>query len=254
MGEQTSPPQAAPVSTNASRPQRRSSGWILAGCVLACGIAIFVAGYPYYRKLRLINEIERIHGMTANQGRMPPEWVSPLLSAVGEPRASQLSELFFDDLDVVKLPDSAPHRTLASATWILKELSRHPSLRRLLISNTQLSSDDLQALRHLTSLEELSLSGCTLEPPGLEALSGMTNLESLDLSDVEVTDADLKHIASLPHMKTLLLTGTLVTDAGLPELKKLKTLRNLDLTRTSVSEETSKKLVDTTPGLDISDD
>lgn len=254
MGEPTSSVPTASASPNAPRSHRRSGWWIVGGCVFACGIAIVVAGYPYYRKRKLINEIERIHGMTANQGQLPPSWITPLLSAIGEPRASQLSELIFDELDVVKLPDSTPDQPLPGSTWILNELARHPKLRRLLISNARLSSDDLQAMRRLISLEELSLAGCSLDPPGLEALSGMAQLQKLDLSDVSVTDADLKHITSLPHLHSLLLTGSQVTDAALPELSKLKTLRHLDLTRTSVSEETSKKLVESTPGLDISDD
>lgn len=237
------------------RPRKKTSAWwILGGCTLAMLIGVCVWGYPYYRKSRLMYEIDQEYGLAVSSGARPPNWVAPLLNWLGEPQASQVSQLFFEDLVMVRLNAEATSIPSDRLTWILKELARCPRLRRLELTLLHLTADDTQSIGRLAGLEKVAVVRCSLAPPHWEFLSGLTSLRELDLSDCEFADTDAGFLAPLSSLHSLNLSGTQVTDKALPELKKLRALRDLDLTGAQVTESACRELVETTPGLDITDD
>lgn len=97
---------------------------------------------------------------------------------------------------------------------------REGNVIRLRLDRMRLSSDDFEALEHLTSLENLWLWG------------------------VNVTDDDLQHLKKLPHLRGMSLTRTDVTDAAVDVLLEFPALRTLCLGEVNVTPEAVARLKD----------
>jgi hypothetical protein len=100
------------------------------------------------------------------------------------------------------------------------ERDREGHVIRLRLDRMQLSSDDFEALEHLTTLENLRLWG------------------------VNLTDDDLQHLQKLPHLVAMSLTRTDVTDAAVDVLLEFPALRTLCLGDVNVTPEAVARLKD----------
>jgi hypothetical protein len=102
----------------------------------------------------------------------------------------------------------------------LEALNLFPRLRRLGLSQTAVTDDDLRHLNGLTELETLSLRDTKITDQGLEHLKGLTGLKTLELGGTDITDEGLKLVEKLTNLETLDLEKTRVTDAGVRQLQQ----------------------------------
>ena len=113
------------------------------------------------------------------------------------------------------------------ATQVLdKEMTEGKSqnngfVRRVDLSNSQVTDAGLEYLRGLPQLTELNLSGTQVSDAGLEYLKGLRYLERLYLNGTRVSDVGLEYLKRLPELKCLGLGDTRVSDGGLKNLKCL---------------------------------
>jgi hypothetical protein len=157
-----------------------------------------------------------------------PTWMRQLLG----------DDFFFDVLNV-----DAGDFTDKTMTH-LAQLSR---LKRLGLTDTQVTDAGLAHLEGLTNLEWLSLSGTQVSDAGMERLRGLGHLRSLDLDYTQITDAGLAHLEGLTSLQQLQLIDTRVTDDGLEHLEGLVNLKELYLWHTQVTSEGAKKLREALP-------
>ena len=92
------------------------------------------------------------------------------------------------------------------------------------------------------SLKKIDLSDSAISSSGLATLADCRYLEQLNLMDTHVTDAGLAHLSSLPKLRRLSLDRTPITDDGLAHLGKLPFLRELSLSRVKISSDGAKHL------------
>ncbi|MEM9062809.1 MAG: leucine-rich repeat domain-containing protein [Pseudomonadota bacterium] len=123
-------------------------------------------------------------------------------------------------------PNGTDNKTRALTT-LPREIAEFSELRKLFLSNTQVS--DLSPLAGLSGLQELFLNNTQVSD--LSRLAGLSGLQVLSLSNTQVRD--LSQLAALSGLQSLHLTNTHVDDssplAGLTGLKSL----NLDSTQIS---------------------
>ena len=111
-----------------------------------------------------------------------------------------------------------------------------PQLKKLRISQNQVTAEGLAHLANLSQLEELDLSqNSQLFDDALAPLGSITSLTKLNLWLVAITDEGVKHLASLTNMNWLNLDQTQLTDAGFARLKQLPNLKYLNVANTSIS-------------------
>ena len=179
------------------------------------------------------------------------------------PGPAWLRELIGDDYSrTVVAVIIRPEATIQKS--VLDELAKLPYVREFGLMGdlwrTEISDNDLAALREFHQLEWLNLvdvhlSGsilATLSYPGrlkilrlngtdaddaaLKYCEKMMLLEILDLGGTRVTDVGLVHLRNIKNLDDLRLNDTRITDAGLEHLHGLKKLTYLHLQRTRVSE------------------
>jgi Leucine-rich repeat (LRR) protein len=159
-------------------------------------------------------------------------------------KLTQLTHLNLGDTAIgpglVYLKDLRPLKYLNLA------MNRHPQMDRHLTNIADLTEiEELylggptmtdQALVHLTKmtqLKKLHLSQSNVTGSGLPNLVGLTQMEELDMENSQIGDTGLVHIGKMPNLRKLNissnpLTGK-VTDAGLAHLKDLKLLEDIVL-------------------------
>lgn len=127
---------------------------------------------------------------------------------------SQESELYIDDL------------ALGDANW--RHVAKNSSLRRLMVSSSDLNDQALVALAKSKTLVDLDIANCPITEAGLRQIADFTNLESLRLSKVPLNDEGLKHFAKLAKLETLVLEDCgQLTEAGLASISSLPNLRTI---------------------------
>lgn len=138
-------------------------------------------------------------------------------------------------------------------------LSRFTGLRRLELSETEITDAGVARLAPLKHLEGLFLSACRMkgktlgklqpmpklrwlqiskneiDPATLKALAGFPSLTVLRLDQTRIQNKDLVHLSGLKNLNYLYLGGNhLVSSRGLPYLMALKKLESIDLEDTAV--------------------
>ncbi len=103
------------------------------------------------------------------------------------------------------------------------------SLEELVISNTDLSSEDIEAISTMSKLTALTLSGCGIS--SVQPLSSLTKLTYLDLNNNTIRD--LTALEGMTELTYLDLSHNAVV--GLDTLSKLKNLNELDLSFNSIT-------------------
>jgi len=144
-------------------------------------------------------------------------------------------------------------------------LAKMVSLRRLLLSETNISSEGCNRLVGLTNLEELELdknraglddrislflsrlknlrvldlSYNAITSRLCDSLEGLTKLESLDLTATRIDNDGMRSIGKLDSLQSLVLNSTPIDIRGVSHLKHLKNLKTLRLAtlETTISKE-----------------
>ncbi|MBZ0214179.1 MAG: serine/threonine protein kinase [Nitrospirae bacterium] len=133
-------------------------------------------------------------------------------------------------------------------------------LRKLRISNANLTDSHLVHLRALVGLEELVLQDNGLTDVGMSNLSNLTGLRQLDLAKNQISDVGLAHLkglanlewldlsgnpisgdglawlSGLTHLKCLAISDANLTDACIGHLSQLRSLTSLDICRNPITD------------------
>lgn len=158
----------------------------------------------------------------------------------------------------------------------LAALKQHPRLKKLRISQTQITDaglEHLTALTHLTDLDlsensvisdvgmshlskittltKLNLWRVALSDSGIQQLAGLVKMHWLNLDNTSLSDDGLVHLEGMKDIQFLHLGSTTITDAGLPQLAGLTTLKDLKVTRTAVTAEGVAALKEKLPTTEI---
>ncbi len=121
----------------------------------------------------------------------------------------------------------------------LQKLKEFPSLERLSFTYCRRITDTgLDQFGALKNLKRLVLSNTNVTGTGLRSLRDLTRLTELDLtSSRRITDVELQTMIGFQVLNKLVLQGTSVTNLGLQTLAQLTTLKTLDLRHTAVTED-----------------
>ncbi len=110
----------------------------------------------------------------------------------------------------------------AAATATAESLSRIPSIRRLILSGTQISDSDCIAIARLPNLEEINLSETAITDDALRHLAQLQSLSAIYIAKCPgVTDVGIAHLIDLPVLRDLRLQGTLITVECTQSLAKM---------------------------------
>jgi hypothetical protein len=119
----------------------------------------------------------------------------------------------------------------------LVSISKLVNLRKLDLTNTDISDDGLSYLPSLSKLTDLWLSWCrNVTDKGCQHLSKLTSLKSLIMFDCRITDIGFQLITRLKNLQYLgiaCISG--ITDVGFAFIAELKHLRRLDMLVTNVT-------------------
>lgn len=109
----------------------------------------------------------------------------------------------------------------------VKALAACKKLKRLEITNCDLSDHGMKALAGLDQLEHLYVYGTRVTDEGVKAIANLPNLQELWLS-FDVGDEGVKALKGHPKLRELKLNGLNNTDACLNDLAQIKSLRKLE--------------------------
>jgi len=153
--------------------------------------------------------------------------------ALPELRRLSISESEFGDGDLALLPEwktlevfEFPVENVTDAG--VGQLRKFPSLKELVLMDSQLTDAGLDELSHLKKLEVVSLTNCK-----------------------KVTDRGMNVFATMPVLSRLLLTDSGVTGAGLMQLAPSKSLRYVGIGATQATEADVAKLAALLPNCEV---
>lgn len=124
--------------------------------------------------------------------------------------------------------------------------------RKVDLSETETSADELQYLRGLKDIEILDLEFSDIYSTGIMHLRALTNLKELNLSYNSVYDEAMVSLTHLTKLKSLSLSGTRITDKAVDHLVKLKHLEYLGISRTRITEQGVRRLQEALPDTHVS--
>ena len=146
-----------------------------------------------------------------------------------------------------------PVPTTAKNDLELEQTKGLNQLEFINLNNTQVTDSGLQCISGSHALRRLWLSDPNISNAGLAHLRELNQLEDLDLGSTKVTDAGLEYLIGMSQLRRLVLTGTDVTDAGVQSLTALKQLRWLFVNDTEVTDKGVRKLKNALPSCQIYD-
>ncbi len=109
----------------------------------------------------------------------------------------------------------------------LAELPLRRSLKRLDLSNTEVSDRAIGTLALFENLEELALSGTTTGDIAIRRLSRLPHLRALELSDTLMTGEGLEALSALVNLEVLSIS--LSEHLSVADLRSLRQMRKLHL-------------------------
>jgi hypothetical protein len=132
-------------------------------------------------------------------------------------------------------------------------LSGLKNLRKLHISNSQITDASLKQFARLPRVEELSLQGNHFTDRGLENIQGLRNLDGLyvGLGRCEITDRGLAYLQHLPRLRVLDIQNSRVTAEGALQLARLPKLTEIWRNGSQISNADIPKLQAKMPGLKV---
>lgn len=110
------------------------------------------------------------------------------------------------------------------------------AMRRLDLSRSRVTDQDLAQVARLTELEALDLRLTSVGDSGVLLLRSLVRLRTLNLFRTAITDAGLSIVSDMPMLETLLVGGTKVTDLGMKQLGPLARLKKLSIFDTAVGD------------------
>ena len=91
----------------------------------------------------------------------------------------------------------------------MRYLKKQKQLRKLVVSEMDITNAGLEHISNLTELRELDVSDNHITDSGLKHFSNLTKLKNLNIShNVEITDAGVKYLVHLTNLDELNLLGT----------------------------------------------
>jgi len=165
------------------------------------------------------------------------------LAPLSKLRKLALNNTYVEALSLPVWPLLADLSLLGTPVVDLAALTRLPALRRLNLSETDITGQGIRTLASL-SLEHLDLSGTDVDDtaPWL----AFTSLSWLSLRDTRITDKSLLQLAPLTRLTHLDLARTRTTNAAAPTLAKLTSLQTLNLAYADVNDAGLASLVSLT--------
>jgi hypothetical protein len=128
---------------------------------------------------------------------------------------------------------------------LAKIVEDNPDLVELTLGETKIQNLD-DSLKKLSKLKKIRVSNTELTSAGITLLSGLDTLEEVDVSQTNIGDMDMMLLANLPRLKKLNLYTTKITDFGLSFLKgfkSLETLTWLNIDKNSLSDKAVEELL-----------
>ena len=136
------------------------------------------------------------------------------------------------EVNMVFLYDSSGerHENQQKTDKALAHLPDFPRLKRLLVTETQVSDEGLEFVGRLPELEELFIwDGATITDKGVAHLRTLRKLKFLLLSSTAITDEAISHLSAMSSIETLLLDSNGLTDKSLEYASNLPRLRELEV-------------------------
>lgn len=90
-----------------------------------------------------------------------------------------------------------------------------------------ITSADLQVLRAFPRLDELDLAHTQVTDDDVPAIKKLASLHKLSVMETKITAVGVQQIATLPRLEWLLISPRQLNDAAVESLKKSATLNNL---------------------------
>jgi len=149
-----------------------------------------------------------------------------------------------------KLKQLTFHQTIFSEDGLaaLSELSTIESIEL----DAHVSPEKLAFLGSILSLRRLILSGTDLTGEGLANLSGLRRLQELRVGMRALQDEDMQVLSMFSELEELNLDHSRVTDAGLLQLASMKRLRKIHLNHAQVTKKGVEKFVELAPQVNVS--
>lgn len=190
-----------------------------------------------------IEEIRKLGGSIWYDSQVDEKGMFPTnrqINSAWNPFDGLLADDWFNTVTTVHMRYTEEPARLRGAKNAPKEvvphLARLPGLRRLRLSFTDVSNDDLAPLSKLKHLRFLTLQSTKVKEGNLDSLKGL-RLEELSLERTRLSDEGLKSLRHMESLRYLNATRTKVTDAGLVHLESLPNLVAVKLNRTLVTRE-----------------
>jgi Leucine rich repeat/Leucine Rich repeat len=135
----------------------------------------------------------------------------------------------------------------------LSALTKLPSLKSVLLAETQVTDEGLKSLGQVTTLESLDLRECKVTDAGLAHLVPLAKLKVLKLSgkngDCQVSDDGMEHVAKLTNLKVLGIDFLWISEAGLTKLGGLSELSELYMAGVTIGNESIALIAQSFPKL-----
>lgn len=113
----------------------------------------------------------------------------------------------------------------------------NPGVKRLTLSGTQVTDENLKRLSYFPNLDNLVLNNTKISGEGVRnVVDNARQISILSLNYVRLSDSDLTEIKKIRSLKSLSLAGIKsISDKGISLLAELPNLQSLDLRYTSFS-------------------
>jgi Leucine Rich repeat len=118
----------------------------------------------------------------------------------------------------------------------LQQIVRLKELRWLALSNTSVAFHIALNKNDLPSLRSLVLENTNVDDEGVDNLVGLQNVWHVNLRHTAITSHALIALSQLPKIEQLILDGTGVTDDYLSNFQSSTTLRYVDLSHTLIDD------------------
>lgn len=117
------------------------------------------------------------------------------------------------------------------------ELGKINTLRRLHLSNINLSGEILSGVATLKNVEDLRLSNLEITDTGMKIISQLPSLECLTLQKVKFEDSGFRQIANLKYLQSLTIESTNLDADEFHSLVELESLIDLHLKNLTINDE-----------------
>ena len=115
-------------------------------------------------------------------------------------------------------------------------LSQLPTCSTVLLHESLVTDNGVQALAGHSSIKHLDLFGTAVSTTGVSFLGSLGQLQYVDVSESKCDDLSVKVFSELPHLIEMRLAGLRITDDGVEYLRRSVSLRRIDLSGTQIGD------------------